>query len=170
MPSIGSGLMSLVGKLGATSKAAGAISAQSSDIDAMVHDLPALATRGVNTLEAATRAVQDDASRTIQAAGFGIGMIRERTFLSSDDRLKLDGFVKSSPARVESLKLMAAAMKARANESKAAADFGKAAVTAISVSVGSAIDVSETAAENGYEIASGANAARWKIDAAAFAH
>jgi hypothetical protein len=170
MPSIGSGLMSLIGKLGATSAASGAINAQASDIDAMVHALPALATRGVSTMEAATQAVQDHASKTIQAGGFGIEMINNGMVLSTNDRLTLKGFVASSNARVDSLKLMTNAMKARGNEAKAAADFGKATVVTIASSVQGAIDVSETAADKGFAIASQANAARWKIDAAVFAH
>jgi hypothetical protein len=121
-------------------------------------------------MEATTQAVQDHASKTIQAGGFGIGMINNGTVLSTSDRLKLQGFVASSDARADSLNLMTDAMKARSKEAKAATAFGKATVVAISSSVQGAIDVSETAAENGYQIASQANAARWKIDAAAFAH
>jgi hypothetical protein len=170
MPSIGTGLVSLIGKLGATSSAAGAIDAQATDITAMVHDLPALATRGVSTMEAATKAVQSHASKTIQAGGFGTTMINDGTVLSPSDRLKLRGFVASSEARVESMNLMTEAMKARGKEAKAAASFSKATVATIASSVEGAIDVSETAAESGYEVAANANAARWKIDGTAFAH
>jgi hypothetical protein len=161
--------MSLIGKLGATSAAATAIDAQSKDIESMVRDLPALATRGVNTMEAAVKAVQDHASGTIQAGGFGIGIIGNRTILHPKDRLKLANIVKTSPARIESINLVAAAMKARGAEAKAVAALGKATVLAISSSVEGATDVSELAAEQGFTIASEANAAKWKISAAAFA-
>jgi hypothetical protein len=169
MPSIGRGLMSIISKLGARSPASVAINAQASNIEAMVADLPALATRGVNTMEAATQAVQNHASKTIQAGGFATTMINDGTVLTPADQLKLSGFVATSPARVASINLVAAAMKARGQEGKAVAALGKATVVAISASVGGAIDVSETAADSGFEIASNANAAAWKISAAAFA-